>query len=49
MTGNRLATALHLRSLRALLVLVVLACSTIPLAGLGVFAWQRSEGVASGD
>ncbi|GAA4733463.1 hypothetical protein GCM10023328_11140 [Modestobacter marinus] len=44
MTGTRLATALRLRSLRALLVLVVLACSTIPLAGLGVFAWQRSEG-----
>jgi len=44
MTGHRLTTALRLRSLRVLLVLVVLACSTIPLAGLGVFAWQRSEG-----
>ncbi|KQS73691.1 methyl-accepting chemotaxis protein [Modestobacter sp. Leaf380] len=44
MTAPRLATALRLRSLRALLVLVVLACSTVPLAGLGVFAWQRSEG-----
>ncbi|MCZ2828504.1 methyl-accepting chemotaxis protein [Modestobacter sp. VKM Ac-2986] len=44
MTGHRLTTALRLRSLRTLLVLVVLACSTVPLAGLGVFAWQRSEG-----
>jgi len=44
MTGHRITTALRLRSLRALLVLVVLACSTIPLAGLGIFAWQRSEG-----
>ncbi|WP_369137357.1 methyl-accepting chemotaxis protein [Modestobacter versicolor] len=44
MTGHRLTTVLRLRSLRVLLVLVVLACSTVPLAGLGVFAWQRSEG-----
>ncbi|QXG75544.1 HAMP domain-containing protein [Modestobacter sp. L9-4] len=44
MTVHRLTAALHLRSLRVLLVLVVLACSTLPLAGLGVFAWQRSEG-----
>ena len=42
MTGHRIPTAL--RSLRVLLVLVVLACATIPLAALGVFAWQRSEG-----
>ncbi|MFQ1000833.1 methyl-accepting chemotaxis protein [Modestobacter sp. SSW1-42] len=44
MTGSRPTTVLRLRSLRALLVLVVLSCSTLPLAGLGVFAWQRSEG-----
>ena len=44
MTGHRITTALHLRSLRVLLVVVVLACSTVPLAALGVFAWQRSEG-----
>ncbi|MBB3675862.1 methyl-accepting chemotaxis protein [Modestobacter versicolor] len=44
MTGHRLTAALRLRSLRVLLVLVVLACSTVPLAGLGLFAWQRSEG-----
>ncbi|MGY5885320.1 methyl-accepting chemotaxis protein [Modestobacter lacusdianchii] len=44
MIGHRITTALRLRSLRVLLVLVVLACSTVPLAGLGVFAWQRSEG-----
>ena len=44
MTGSRITTALRLRSLRVLLVVVVLACTTVPLAGLGVFAWQRSEG-----
>jgi methyl-accepting chemotaxis protein len=44
MTGSRITTALRLRSLRVLLVVVVLACATIPLAGLGLFAWQRSEG-----
>ncbi len=44
MTGHRIHTALRLRSLRALLVVVVLVCSTVPLAGLGIFAWQRSEG-----
>jgi len=44
MTAHRITTALRLRSLRVLLVVVVLACTTIPLAGLGIFAWQRSEG-----
>ncbi|TWH72166.1 methyl-accepting chemotaxis protein [Modestobacter roseus] len=41
---HRLVTALRLRSLRVLLVLVVAACTILPLVGLGVFAWQRSEG-----
>ena len=34
----------RMRSLRVLLVLVVIACAVLPLAALGTFAWQRSEG-----
>ncbi len=44
MSGHRISAVPRLRSLRALLVMVVLVCTTVPLAGLGVFAWQRSEG-----
>ena len=44
MSGPRTSVVSRLHSLRALLVMVVLVCTTVPLAGLGIFAWQRSEG-----